>query len=122
MARPKKTVNYNASSETVRRFFERSMQLREEQRDIGTLISSLNIEMSNAGVDPGVLSLCRRVASMPEGKRGTTIALVRFYFDVLNDILADAQVDVNDMIRQAKAREMESVAPEQQKLRVASTG
>jgi hypothetical protein len=111
MPKPRKDVNYNARSQVICDYFERSMRLREDQKGGSALISALNKDMASDGVDPGVLSIMRRIACLPEGKRGVTVANMRFYLDVLEEQLSDSQVDIIDLIRKAKRREMESVAP-----------
>jgi|SRR5688572_17276850 len=103
MPRPKKTVVYHANSETVRKFFKRSMEERETQKDASLLISSLNTAMSHAGVHPGVMSFMRRIAATPEGKRGWLVALTRTYLEWLADELSDPQLDIEDAIAMQKS-------------------
>ena len=110
MARPKKEQRFDASSTKIVEFFERRMRLREDQKDLSTMISSLNQAARAAGVDDGLISWLIRVAELPDGKRGWKIALARFYLDTLEELIGDKQVDIAEIIRNAKAREMESIA------------
>jgi hypothetical protein len=83
MARPKKDLKYDADDQTIQRYFDESMNLRDEQKAASGLISDLNSKMSEAGVHAGVLSICRRFAAMPPGKRGVSVALMHRYLQVL---------------------------------------
>jgi hypothetical protein len=89
MARPKKDVRYDATAETIRRYFEQSWALRGEQRAASGLISDNNAEMAAAGVHPGVMSRMRRLRALPDGRRGFEIWLERRYLDVLEEELHD---------------------------------
>jgi hypothetical protein len=100
--RTRHDVVYDAPVATIREFFERSMQAREDQRDASTFISALNTQMEAAGVSAGVLSKIRKLAALPPGKRGREVALLRWYLDVFEDMLADPQINIHDLIREAK--------------------
>jgi hypothetical protein len=93
MARPPKTVRYDADDQTIQRYFDQSMSLRDEQKAASGLISDLNSEMLGAGVDPGTLSICRRFAAMKPGKRGVSVALLHRYLQVLASRLDDPTVE-----------------------------
>jgi hypothetical protein len=89
VARPKKTANYDADADTIKRFFEQSWEARDEQKAASQLISATNVEMEAAGVHPGVMSMMRRIKAMRDGQRGFFLALLRRYADVLEQELHD---------------------------------
>jgi hypothetical protein len=82
MPRPKQTVSYTASDDVILEFLAKSRAACDDQKLASTAISELNTEMSDAGVHPGVISLIRKIAAMPDGKRGCHAFLVRRYMDV----------------------------------------
>ena len=92
MARPKKTASYDADDQTIVDYFEQAMSLKDQQKSASSEITALNSLMHDAGVEPGVLSLCCRLARMKEGKRGVTIALLHRYLQVLASRLDDPTV------------------------------
>jgi hypothetical protein len=105
MPRPKKNVTYDANSETVRKFLERALKLSGERKALSKLISELNKQMVDANVHPGVISFCRRIAELPDGKRGMIITLTRVYLDWLEDLIDDPQLNILDALRKAKQRD-----------------
>jgi hypothetical protein len=94
MARPKKSVVFNADDQTIVEFFDQAMMLKANQRDVSSEISGLNVLMQESGVDPGTLSLCCRLAKMKEGKRGVAVALLHRYLVVLASRLEDPTITV----------------------------
>jgi hypothetical protein len=92
MARPPKHVTYDADDETIRRYFDQSMRLREDQKTASGLISALNAEMVSAGVHPGTMSIIRKFAAMPPSKRRLEIALLHRYLQVMAAQLDDPAV------------------------------
>src|SRR5918995_6468792 len=89
MARPKKTAKYDADDETIIAHFDQSMELYEAQKGASVEISANNKQMQEDGVDPGTLSICRKLARMPAGKRGVSVALLHRYLQVLAGRLED---------------------------------
>jgi len=68
------------------------MALKDNQRGVSAEITALNSLMQEAGVDPGTLSLCCRLARMKPGKRGVSVALLHRYLQVLASRLDDPTV------------------------------
>jgi hypothetical protein len=83
MPRPKKETRRDADAATIQHYFDLAMELKAEQRARGAEISSLNSQMQDDGVDPGVLSLFCRIASMPEGKAALYVTLLDYYKQAL---------------------------------------
>lgn len=89
MARPKKTRKLDADDRTIVKYFDLSMEAKANQKSASADISDLNSRMQDDGVDPGMLSWCRRLAELPEGRRGVSIALLHRYLQVLASRLDD---------------------------------
>jgi len=89
MARPKKTVRYDADAATIKQYFEQSWVARDEQKTASGLISSLNSEMERNGVHSGALSTMRKIRAMKDGRRGFFLFLLKRYIDVLERELHD---------------------------------
>jgi hypothetical protein len=79
MPRYKTETRRDADAETIRDFFDRAMDLKAQQKAKSGDITALNYQMSDAGVDPGVLSLFYRIASMPEAKAALYLTLIDYY-------------------------------------------
>jgi hypothetical protein len=92
MARPKQHVKFDADDRTIVEYFDLSMELRSNQKSVSGEISDLNSQMAEAGVDPGTLSTCRKLAALPAGKRGVSVALLHRYLGVLAARLEDPAV------------------------------
>jgi hypothetical protein len=83
MPRPKKLVSYHADDATIRDYFTRSMALADEQKAASETISELNTEASDAGVHGGALSICRRMARLPDERRRHAVTLLARYLVLL---------------------------------------
>jgi hypothetical protein len=92
MPRPKKTVQYTADDATILSHFDEALALAEQQKGASAEISAHNVLMAEDGVDPGTLSICRRLARMKPGKRGIAVALLHRYLQVLASRLEDPTV------------------------------
>jgi hypothetical protein len=92
MPRLKKTVVLNADDRTIVEYFDQAMALKANQRGVSGEITALNVLMQEAGVDPGTLSTCCRLARMKPGKRGVAVALLHRYMQVLARQLDDPTV------------------------------
>jgi hypothetical protein len=94
MARPKKSIDYNADSATIRRYFHDAMALKRSQKNKSSEISTLNV--LNAGRrrrSRSAVVFCR-IANMPPAKRALHLTLSDLYRQVLASELEDpAQED-----------------------------
>ena len=89
MARPKRDGVFDADDQTIIAHFDQSLELYERQKGASGEISENNKGMQDDGVHPGILSICRRLALMPPGKRGMSVALLHRYLQVLASRLED---------------------------------
>ena len=89
MPRPKKSARYDADDATIIAHFDQSMELADQQKAASAEIAAHNSLMAEHGVDPGTLSICRRLARMKPGKRGIAVALLHRYLQVLASRLED---------------------------------
>jgi hypothetical protein len=89
MARPKKDVVFDATDEVIAQYFDETMGLADAQKAASAQITDSNRLMQDAGVHSGTLSICRRLARMRPGKRGTEVALLHRYLSVLASRLED---------------------------------
>lgn len=101
MARPKKSVTLNADDQTIVEYFDQAMAAKAAQGEASKEITALNSTMQEAGVDPGTLSLCCRLAKMKPGKRGISVALLHRYLQVLASRLADPTVEPAEPVAEA---------------------
>jgi hypothetical protein len=92
--RPRKSAVFDADDQTIVEHFDRAMRLKATQRGVSSEITALNAQMSEAGVDPGTLTICCKLARMPRGKRGVAVALLHRYLQVLARQLDDPTVPV----------------------------
>jgi hypothetical protein len=94
MPRLRKTIVFDADDRTIGEYFDRAMAMKDNQRGVSGEITALNVLMQEAGVDPGTLSTCCRLARMPPGKGGMAVALLHRYLQVLARQLEDPTVVV----------------------------
>ena len=92
MPRPPKTAHYDADDATIIACFDDSLELVEQQRATKAEITAHNVLMHQSGVDPGALSICRRLALMKEGKRGVAVSLLHRYLQILASRLHDPTI------------------------------
>jgi hypothetical protein len=92
MPRLKKVVVFDADDKTIVEHFDQAMALKANQRGVSSEITALNSTMQEAGVDPGTLSTCCKLARMKPGKRGVAVALLHRYLQVLASRLDDPTV------------------------------
>jgi hypothetical protein len=111
MPRPKKAIVLNADDRTIREYLDQAMALKANQRGVSSEITALNVLMQEAGVDPGTLRTCCRLARMKPGKRGMSVALLHRYLQVLAQQLEDPLVAV--------AAQQDNVAPFDRQTRAA---
>ena len=83
MPRHRKASRRDANAATIQRYFDRAMELRAGQKAKGREISALNVKMQDDAVDPGVLSLFCRIASMPDAKAALYLTLMDYYKQAL---------------------------------------
>ena len=89
MPRTPKDAHFDATDDLIISHFDEAMELREQQRESRLELSGHNRRMQDDGCDPGVMAICRRLALMPEGKRGIAVALLHRYLQVLASRLED---------------------------------
>ena len=94
MPRPPKLAKFDAGDATIQLHFDEAIELREQQRESRDELSAHNKQMFADGVDPGIMSICRRLALMREGKRGVAVALLHRYLAILASRLEDPTVPV----------------------------
>ena len=92
MPRPPSTAQYNADDATIQLHFDEAMELHEQQREGRSELSAHTKAMFADGIDPGIMSICRRLALLKEGKRGISVALLHRYLMVLASRLDDPTV------------------------------
>jgi hypothetical protein len=97
--RPRKSAVFDADDQTIVEHFDRAMRLKATQRGVSSEITALNAQMSEAGVDPGTLTICCKLARMPRGKRGVAVALLHRYLQVLARQLDGPTVPVEHAAR-----------------------
>jgi hypothetical protein len=92
MPRPRKTATYDSDDQKIIEHFDQSMAMADEQKVTSAEIATHNALMAEDGVDPGTLSICRRLARMKPGKRGIAVALLHRQLQVLASKLEDPSV------------------------------
>lgn len=98
MTRSAKSVEYDASDDTIREFFRRAQDLRSDRKDVSVCINALNQEMEAAGVHPAIIAKYQRLADIPPDKRSLVIHLERRYLKVLEEqLLAGTQIDIEEL-------------------------
>jgi hypothetical protein len=60
----------------------RSIEDYGTQKEASAKIAANNVQMQRDGVHPGVLQICRKLALMPDGRRGLHVALLHRYLQV----------------------------------------
>jgi hypothetical protein len=83
MARPPKTVQYNAHAATIQRHFDEAMALKKSQKAVNGEINVLNTMMQQDGVHAGLLAHYCRIGRMKPEKAALWLALDDFYRQAL---------------------------------------
>jgi hypothetical protein len=83
MARPPKSIRYDATAAVIQRYFDEAMTAKNEQKIASAEISTLNQLMQQDGVHAGLLSYYCKIARMKPEKAALWLALDDFYRQAL---------------------------------------
>ena len=89
MPKPPKSATFDAGDAAIQQHFDESLELAGQQKESREELSAHSKQMFADGVGPGIMAICRRLALMPEGKRGIAVALLHRYLMVLASRLED---------------------------------